>query len=110
MSKAPTFNLTRYFSTLSFILIVLAGGLLGAYFEEIKLRLIVVAVLTLLFLFQLFVVGLRRAFSTSKARRSKRRIANSTSVCSCARRNCRPKWSSGATPRSASTTWPTTTR
>ena len=62
MSKAPTFNLTRYFSTLSFILIVLAGGLLGAYFEEIKLRLIVVAVLTLLFLFQLFVVGRAQGF------------------------------------------------
>jgi diguanylate cyclase (GGDEF)-like protein len=59
MSKTPTFNLTRYFSTLSFILIVLAGGMLGAYFEDIRLRLIVVAVLTLLFLFQLFVV--RRA-------------------------------------------------
>jgi diguanylate cyclase (GGDEF)-like protein len=29
-----SFNLTRYFSTLSFILIVMAGGVLGAYFRD----------------------------------------------------------------------------
>jgi len=53
------FNLTRYFSTLSFIFIALASGLVGAYFENATVRNAVLAVLTLLFLFQLFVV--RRA-------------------------------------------------
>jgi len=60
MDDSPrSFNLTRYFSLLSFILIALAGGLLGVYFEDLHLRLVALAVLTLLFLFQLFVV--RRA-------------------------------------------------
>jgi diguanylate cyclase (GGDEF)-like protein len=53
------FNLTRYFSTLSFIFIALASGLVGAYFDNETVRNAVLAVLTLLFLFQLFVV--RRA-------------------------------------------------
>ena len=53
------FNLTRYFSTLSFIFIVLAGGLAGAYFGDNKVRFAVMGALALLFLFQLFVV--RRA-------------------------------------------------
>ena len=53
------FNLTRYFSTLSFIFIVLASGLAGAYFDNEQVRNAVLAVLTLLFLFQLLVV--RRA-------------------------------------------------
>jgi diguanylate cyclase (GGDEF)-like protein len=34
----PAFNLTRYFSTLSFILIALAGGVLGSYFRDHALR------------------------------------------------------------------------
>ena len=50
------FNLTRYFSTLSFIFIALASGLIGAYFDNVAIRNAVLAVLTLLFLFQLFVV------------------------------------------------------
>ena len=53
------FNLTRYFSTLSFIFIVLASGLVGAYFDNDVVSNAVLAVLTLLFLFQLLVV--RRA-------------------------------------------------
>ncbi|MEW6515144.1 MAG: EAL domain-containing protein [Pseudomonadota bacterium] len=53
------FNLTRYFSTLSFIFIALASGLVGAYFDNEVVRNAVLAVLTLLFLFQLLVV--RRA-------------------------------------------------
>jgi diguanylate cyclase (GGDEF)-like protein len=53
------FNLTRYFSTLSFIFIALASGLAGAYFDNEGIRNAVLAALTLLFLFQLFVV--RRA-------------------------------------------------
>ncbi|NWG31911.1 MAG: EAL domain-containing protein [Rhodocyclaceae bacterium] len=53
------FSLTRYFSTLSFIFIALAGGLVGAYFESEAVRNAVFAVLTLLFLFQLLIV--RRA-------------------------------------------------
>ena len=56
---AAMFNLTRYFSTLTFIFIVLAGGLVGAYFAERGVRIAVMAALTLLFLFQLLVV--RRA-------------------------------------------------
>jgi diguanylate cyclase (GGDEF)-like protein len=35
---ADMFNLTRYFSTLSFILIVMAGGALGAYFRTNALQ------------------------------------------------------------------------
>ncbi len=53
------FNLTRYFSTLSFIFIALASGLVGVYFDNEIIRNAVLAALTLLFLFQLFVV--RRA-------------------------------------------------
>ena len=53
------FNLTRYFSTLSFIFIALASGLVGVYFDNETIRNAVLAALTLLFLFQLFVV--RRA-------------------------------------------------
>jgi diguanylate cyclase (GGDEF)-like protein len=50
------FNLTRYFSTLSFIFIVLAGGLAGTYFESGSVRTTVIVALTLLFLFQMLVV------------------------------------------------------
>jgi diguanylate cyclase (GGDEF)-like protein len=53
------FNLTRYFSTLSFIFIALASGLVGVYFDNETIRNAVLAMLTLLFLFQLLVV--RRA-------------------------------------------------
>lgn len=53
------FNLTRYFSTLSLIFIALASGLVGVYFESEAIRNAVMAVLTLLFLFQRLVV--RRA-------------------------------------------------
>ncbi|MBS3936729.1 MAG: EAL domain-containing protein [Sulfuritalea sp.] len=53
------FNLTRYFSTLSFIFIALAGGLVGAYFENAAIRNAVLVLLVLLFLFQLLIV--RRA-------------------------------------------------
>jgi diguanylate cyclase (GGDEF)-like protein len=53
------FNLTRYFSVLSFIFIALTSGLVGAYFESTTLRNLMLGGLTLLFLFQLFVV--RRA-------------------------------------------------
>ncbi len=38
----PAFNLIRYFSTLSFILIALAGGVLGSYFRDHALRQMVV--------------------------------------------------------------------
>lgn len=53
------FNLTRYFSTLSFILIALISGLVGVYSENASFRNIALGALTLLFLCQLFVV--RRA-------------------------------------------------
>ncbi len=59
MSTTPTFNLLRYFSTLSFIFIALASGLVGAYFENTTIRNAVLVALTLLFIFQLLVV--RRA-------------------------------------------------
>ncbi|MDQ1342156.1 MAG: hypothetical protein QG571_773, partial [Pseudomonadota bacterium] len=36
------FNLTRYFSTLSFILIVMAGGVLGVHFRESALHQLIV--------------------------------------------------------------------
>lgn len=58
------FNLTRYFSTLSFIFIALASGLVGAYFENEMIRNAMLAVLTLLFLFQLFVVRRARIVSS----------------------------------------------
>jgi diguanylate cyclase (GGDEF)-like protein len=53
------FNLTRYFSTLSFIFIALASGLVGAYFGDAAIRNALLAALILLFLFQLLIV--RRA-------------------------------------------------
>jgi len=37
------FNLTRYFSTLSFVLIVMAGGILGSYYRDNAVRQLIVA-------------------------------------------------------------------
>jgi diguanylate cyclase (GGDEF)-like protein len=68
------FNLTRYFSTLSFIFIVLAGGLLAAYYGDSERPFNVLAALILLFLFQLFVV--RRAQGILQAQSEALETAN----------------------------------